>query len=37
LAVHFDFRAVEYELDPAIRVATYPVRIEDGQILIEAP
>ncbi|MFY9724109.1 MAG: Rieske 2Fe-2S domain-containing protein [Bryobacteraceae bacterium] len=33
----FDCRTGEYELDPAIRVATYPVRIEDGQILLEAP
>jgi len=33
----FDCRTGEYDRDPARRVATYPVRIEDGQILIEVP
>lgn len=33
----FDCRTGEYDRDPARRVATYPVRIENGEILIEAP
>jgi len=33
----FDCRTGEYDRDPARRVATYPVRIENGQILIEVP
>jgi len=33
----FDCRTGEYDRDPSRGVATYPVRIEDGQILIEVP
>jgi len=33
----FDCRTGEYDRDPARRVATYPVRVDDGQILIEVP
>jgi len=33
----FDCRTGEYDRDPALRVATYPVRVEDGRIWIEVP
>jgi nitrite reductase/ring-hydroxylating ferredoxin subunit len=33
----FDCRTGEYDRDPACRVATYPVRIENGEIRIEVP
>jgi nitrite reductase/ring-hydroxylating ferredoxin subunit len=33
----FDCRTGEYDRDPARRVATCPVRIEDGRIFIEVP
>ena len=33
----FDCRTGEYDRDPARRVATYPVRIENGEIFIEVP
>jgi len=33
----FDCRTGEYDYDAARRVATYPVRIQDGEIYIEVP
>ncbi|MGB7758608.1 MAG: Rieske 2Fe-2S domain-containing protein [Bryobacteraceae bacterium] len=33
----FDCRSGERARDPARRVATYPVRIDDGRIFIEVP
>ena len=33
----FDCATGEYDFDPSKRVATYPVRVEGDDILIEAP
>ena len=33
----FDCRTGEFAFDPSKRVATFPVRVEDGDILIEVP
>ena len=33
----FDCRSGEYNRNPTHRIATYAVRIEDGEILIEVP
>jgi nitrite reductase/ring-hydroxylating ferredoxin subunit len=33
----FDCRTGEYDLDSARRVATYEVRVEDGEILLQVP
>lgn len=36
-AWEFDCVTGEYDFDSTIRLATYPVQIEDGQILVEIP
>jgi len=33
----FDCATGEYDANPRFRVATYPVRVEDGEILIDVP
>jgi len=33
----FDCRTGAYDFDPTQGVATYPVRIEDGEIVVEVP
>jgi nitrite reductase/ring-hydroxylating ferredoxin subunit len=36
-AWEFDCVSGEYDYDPSIRLAVYPVRIEDNQIVVELP
>jgi nitrite reductase/ring-hydroxylating ferredoxin subunit len=33
----FDCRTGEYDRNPNLRVPTYPVRIENGEIILEVP
>jgi nitrite reductase/ring-hydroxylating ferredoxin subunit len=33
----FDCRTGEYDLDPARRVATFEVKVEDGEVLVRVP